>query len=237
MSKVSCDIIKDLLPLYYDKVCSSDSSKMVEEHLTECSDCKNELNKIGTEINLPKETVVQNLSDNNVIKNVAVFWRRSKVRAFIIGLVGAAVLFTIVLLGFTYPIVNVPTNVVKITEISQLSDGRIAYHVELTDEYKLNRLAFNMDEYGNFYITPKRPIFKTKKVKNEPGFTNMYYTFGDFLKTVYRDRYGDNAEIKALYYGTPKDKILIWKNGAELPKASEEFEEFFNVESNDFMPY
>ncbi|WP_097027477.1 zf-HC2 domain-containing protein [Clostridium peptidivorans] len=237
MSKVSCDIIKDLLPLYHDKVCSNDSSKMVEDHLTECSDCKNELNKIGTEINLSKETVKENLSDSNVIKNIAVFWRRTKVRTFIIGVIGAAVLFTIVLLGFTYPIVNVPTDVMKITEVSQLSDGRIAYHVELTDEYRLNRLAFNTDEYGNFYITPKRPIFKTKEMKDVPGFKNTYYTFGDFLKTVYRDRYGDNAEIKALYYGSPKDNILIWKKGMELPKASKEVEEFFNDESNNFMPY
>lgn len=237
MSKVSCDIIRDLLPLYHDKVCSKDSNEMVEDHLNECNDCKNELNKIEAEINMPKENINQNPSDESVIKNIAVIWRRSKVKAFIIGLISTSILFAIVLLGFTYPVVNVPSNVVKITEISQLSDGRIAYHVELTDEYKLNRLAFNTDEHGNFYITPKRPVFKTKKVKDVPGFTNMYYTFGDFLKTVYRDKYGDNAEIKALYYGTPKDKILIWKKGMDLPKASKEVEEFFNVESNDFMPY
>ena len=33
MSKVSCEIIKDILPLYYDNVCSDDSKRMVEEHL------------------------------------------------------------------------------------------------------------------------------------------------------------------------------------------------------------
>lgn len=57
MSKVSCDIIKDLLPLYYDKVCSNDSRKLVEEHLAECSSCKSELNKIEESIDLPKETI------------------------------------------------------------------------------------------------------------------------------------------------------------------------------------
>ncbi|GAA0722290.1 hypothetical protein GCM10008905_13630 [Clostridium malenominatum] len=237
MGKISCEIIKDLLPLYYDKVCSNESRITVEEHLTECNSCKKELNKIGTDMNLSKETIEQNLRDGNVIKNVAVFLKRSKVKAFIIGLLGAAALFTIVYLGFTYPIITVPTNIVKITDISQLADGRIAYHVELTDGYKLNALNFHMDESGNFYITPKRPIIKTKKMTNIPGFGNMHYTFGDFLKTVYRDKYGDNAEIKALYYGTPKDKILIWKKGMDLPKASEKVEAFFNDESNPYMPY
>ena len=33
MSKVSCEIVKDMLPLYYDNVCSDDSKRMVEEHL------------------------------------------------------------------------------------------------------------------------------------------------------------------------------------------------------------
>ena len=28
MSKISCDIIQDMLPLYYDEVCSADSRKM-----------------------------------------------------------------------------------------------------------------------------------------------------------------------------------------------------------------
>lgn len=31
MSKISCDIIQDMLPLYYDEVCSADSRKMIEE--------------------------------------------------------------------------------------------------------------------------------------------------------------------------------------------------------------
>lgn len=238
MSKIiSCEIIKDLLPLYYDKVCSNDSRKMVEDHLAECSNCKKELNKIGTDINLPKEAVEKNLSDGDVIKNVAAFWTRSKIKAFIIGLAASAALFTIIYFAFTYPIVAVPTNVVKITEVSQLADGRVAYHVELTDGYKLNTLKFNTDENGNFYITPKRPIIRMKEVTNVPTFRNMYYTFGDFLKTVYRDKYGEDAEIKALYFGTPKDKILVWKKGMDLPKASEKLEAFSKEEFSSYMPY
>lgn len=38
--KYSCGIIRDLLPLYIDGVCSEESKKAMEEHLSECSDCK-----------------------------------------------------------------------------------------------------------------------------------------------------------------------------------------------------
>lgn len=38
--KYSCDIIQDLLPLYLDGVCSEESKIAIEQHLSECSDCK-----------------------------------------------------------------------------------------------------------------------------------------------------------------------------------------------------
>lgn len=45
--KYSCDMIRDLLSLYYDNVCSADSRAAVEEHLEECSQCRGELKKLG----------------------------------------------------------------------------------------------------------------------------------------------------------------------------------------------
>ncbi len=46
MNRFDCEIIKDLLPLYADNVCSEKSVKIVEEHLAECSECSEELRKI-----------------------------------------------------------------------------------------------------------------------------------------------------------------------------------------------
>ena len=40
MTEHNCNIIKDLLPLYIEDICSEDSKKLVEEHLKECSSCK-----------------------------------------------------------------------------------------------------------------------------------------------------------------------------------------------------
>ncbi|MBQ7114786.1 MAG: zf-HC2 domain-containing protein [Clostridia bacterium] len=46
MNKFDCEIIKDLLPLYADNVCSERSAKAVKEHLGDCSECSEELRKI-----------------------------------------------------------------------------------------------------------------------------------------------------------------------------------------------
>ena len=41
--KVSCDIIRDILPLYAEDMVSEDTKGMVEEHLCECPDCTERL--------------------------------------------------------------------------------------------------------------------------------------------------------------------------------------------------
>jgi len=37
---ISCEIIRDLLPLYVDDVCSDDSRELVEHHLRDCESCR-----------------------------------------------------------------------------------------------------------------------------------------------------------------------------------------------------
>lgn len=39
--KITCAVCKDLLPLYQENLCSEDSKKLVEEHIENCTDCKN----------------------------------------------------------------------------------------------------------------------------------------------------------------------------------------------------
>lgn len=40
MSKISCDVTRDLLASYLDEICSDESRGLVEEHLRECPSCK-----------------------------------------------------------------------------------------------------------------------------------------------------------------------------------------------------
>ena len=50
--KITCKVIRDLLPLYHDDVCSDDSKVLVEEHLANCQSCKEELRRIESELSL-----------------------------------------------------------------------------------------------------------------------------------------------------------------------------------------
>ena len=60
-----CEVIRDLLPLYADDVCSSRSRELIEEHLQECPDCsallaKIRTNEIETGLMEEKEQVIGN---------------------------------------------------------------------------------------------------------------------------------------------------------------------------------
>ena len=44
--KLECDVIRDLLPLYAEKLASPASSALVEQHLAECEACRAELEQM-----------------------------------------------------------------------------------------------------------------------------------------------------------------------------------------------
>lgn len=83
--KFDCEIIQDLLPLYIDDVCSTKSREMIEEHISECLKCKEQLGKLGN------QTVTQELSKerNHVIEK---HLKKEKKRSTVIGLITAATL-------------------------------------------------------------------------------------------------------------------------------------------------
>lgn len=73
-----CDIIKDLLPLYAENICSDDSRQAVAEHIAECESCRNELNKINTNV------AIQADSDVSMFKRIK---KRARIEKVVISIV------------------------------------------------------------------------------------------------------------------------------------------------------
>lgn len=73
-----CDIIKDLLPLYAENMCSDDSRQAVAEHIAECESCRNELKKINTDV------AIQADSDVSMFKRIK---RRARIEKVVISIV------------------------------------------------------------------------------------------------------------------------------------------------------
>jgi predicted anti-sigma-YlaC factor YlaD len=81
---MSCEIIKDLLPLYLDGVCSDDSRTAVEEHLAVCDPCRAELQAMQTA--LPKGDTEQNLKEAEAVKNLSKRWKNGMTKSLLKGI-------------------------------------------------------------------------------------------------------------------------------------------------------
>ena len=50
MAEITCNVIRDLLPLYVDDVISDDSRKLVDEHISGCENCMNYYKEMKTSV-------------------------------------------------------------------------------------------------------------------------------------------------------------------------------------------
>lgn len=56
MSKIHCNVVQDLLPLYADDVVSEESRDLVARHLEYCPECRQILSEIQSSIPIPQHT-------------------------------------------------------------------------------------------------------------------------------------------------------------------------------------
>lgn len=85
--KIACEVIRDLLPLYHDDVCSQESRVLVEAHLDQCEACKEELSQFDIEIK-----GVNNMEESKSIKNISQKWKKDKTNAFLKGVTAVSAL-------------------------------------------------------------------------------------------------------------------------------------------------
>ncbi|ASA21233.1 zf-HC2 domain-containing protein [Paenibacillus donghaensis] len=229
MNKLSCEIVEDLLPLYYDEVCSETTKESIEVHLSTCEHCTAALNKLRQSSSLPFEVMKKNKQESTGLASFKGYWHRSKVAAFVKGLLLATAVCAVIILGyaglFRWNIIKVPSSAIEITDISQLKNGKIAYHVRMTDGYRVNQINGKSEGDGIFYLTPVRPVIKSRKFA-EFGLGNRYDVIN--LEQLNANRTDPSIQIKAIYYGPKNDNpILIWKQGMELPPATDAIEAQF----------
>ena len=99
-------MIKDLLPLYIDGLCSDETNKIIKDHLTNCKECKNAYDAMISEVpgndsdKVSPEKIDSGTSDIQLIKKVSHDVRKKANRSGLIA-VFAIVLAVFIVLGFT----------------------------------------------------------------------------------------------------------------------------------------
>ena len=244
-----CKVIEDILPLYHDSVCSQESREIVDDHLKDCEQCRKILSEIESDISVPKKSG----EDIEPLKKIRSEWIKIKKKSLLKGILITLVAVGIVLglwFGLTqWQVFPVKADKIKISEVSVLSSGSVAFHLLIDDGKELHYLQSDVDyEEGVAYLTPRRAVIEDRAT--DIGYFSLndsYYYFNIYPFTIEELRDPDNnpavaqylenlpypgyqdftytSEITKVCVGTKSDHIVVWEEGMKLPAASTELEE------------
>lgn len=86
--KTNCELVKDLLPVYADGLCSEESRKTVAEHIMSCESCRRELEMMKTDLKIKEQT-------ESDIKNIKKIKRKIRIGKIIAALAAALIVYFI----------------------------------------------------------------------------------------------------------------------------------------------
>lgn len=174
-----CNVIKDLLPLYADEVCSEDSREMVEQHLAVCKDCTQELEDYRYNTGLPE------VSADEAMKK---FKKKMSKKNVVKVLVGVVLCLTVIL-GGTY-ILFVPEFAVPYSEdlmtVKIPEDGGIDVWVNLPNYTQVYSVAESSEAEGeiNVYLTVTRNLWSMISKDNDQN--NNFWRTNGFIGVSYQ---------------------------------------------------
>ena len=212
-----CEMIRDLLPLYHDDVCSPESRRAVEAHCAGCADCRRILEELNTE---PESEALTR--EAQPLAPIRKRWNRERRKTLWIGLGVAGALALLVignhLLRHWYCIPMGKDDLV-LTSVVEYADGCVEFNYD--DLYDLNFLSTDIEATGdgNAYVSVYRPIL-AKRVDKIPRTGSAGTGFdpdSDFI--------GQCNDVEKIYLGIkgdPENSILVWEKGAPVPPATAE---------------
>ncbi len=217
--KFPCDLIKDILPLYYDKVCSDESKKIVEQHLSECDSCNKYYNQMYTEdccqTNIYNQEIENQKAKSFVCVKNKILQKQILVTSIVIGFIVIACFVTITALKSSTNIIEYADNIT----VSIEDDNLVAHLKGSQANYLKIKNVFFKD--GNteksclfFYMTDTKwdEITTSSKMFSE----YVLCPFDKGIDNVYEVYYytGDYANIESLSdieLNNIKDKsIKLW---------------------------
>lgn len=221
MSLLPCEIIRDLLPLYRDQVCSAESSAAVKEHLSQCAACQGTLVSMDADIRASASATTEDISAGAAMRALGRRWRRSKLLMTLTYLL-AILAFALCSLYAYYAlfledVVPIPASQVEVAYMYRQPDGTLWYRLRIKDGKAPQGSSWTGTQYsqdtemaGKVFETTLRPRIV---LGNDPNALSGEIGVGGFE---------DGKTDVQLYYGTPEDNILLWEPGMDIPVLTEE---------------
>jgi hypothetical protein len=191
--RITCEIIKDLLPLYAEGLASADTAALVAEHISSCAGCKNELGKISSAAPVPFD------ADVAPLKKIRATLRKQRAVTILLS-VFIALIVAVTVFGFLTSPVYIPyTN--DVVAVSGMGDGSI--QVQFGDGvsgYDVKK-SFSEDGGLRYHITAWDSIWNQWFKKNGPSAIVLNMNESNDITRVYYYQASDDEDV--LIYGQP----------------------------------
>lgn len=236
MEMNTCKIVQDLLPLYFDDLCSPETKQFIEEHLKECECCKTYSNEM-TEGVIPK-SIFENMrtelkETNEFIIEISNYVKR-KIGIRLTTIVAAFLVFLLSLGILTGPeLIKIPASKLTISQLKteeEMENGFKYIRVSCRVNDRKNAYTFtNFKIFGKgdderittLYLTPVRPVFtKTKPDSDKNAAPGHGYMFdgtpgsaGNYIEWRLLP-----SDLDRICIGTESDYKVLWEKQAEQPK-------------------
>lgn len=202
--KHNCDIIKDLLPLYYDGVCSDASKAAVEEHIEECGGCNEVYKNLTADSLCP---VINTDDEENKVRFMKDIKNKLLIKKIIIAAISVAASVGIVF-GI-YTLCVVPEWGIKYSEdaftLADYGEDMVAIKYNGRDYAKFEGI-------GNITITVDGEEKECYCVRVLENFASKYITSGKNRRPLEEGGdFGFSKELDYVYYiedGWTPDEVV-----------------------------
>lgn len=191
--KITCNVIKDILPLYIENMLSEDSCSIVDEHIAECRECRDYLNEMKT---FDKEKIPVD-TDISPLRKIRSTLRRKRIQAIILSAM-VSIIFLVTAIAFLTSPEYIPYNEKSVT-IHELGNGLVlAKFEDSVSGYDINRYLAD-DKSGYIYhITTWNSIWN-RSIKKSNINNVILNPDGEHVVSVYYYQADGSEDI--LIYG------------------------------------
>lgn len=212
MSKVTCDMINDLIPLYIDNVLSDDSKEAVRDHVSDCKKCQKTIATMGKDVEELHSLID---SDNQLFQKINKRFSKKFILKTIISIVVFLIIWVagnIYVATYSAPIwPKADEEAIKqYMEVTSIDGTLYLHHTDLFGRGDVVMISDN-DGILNFYL-------------GEQGIRSLGLVRG----------WRDGDRYQALIPATNPDKITcvnyckpdgtiianLWNEGDEIPEAT-----------------
>lgn len=227
--KISCDIIRDILPLYAEDMVSPATHDFVDEHLSECESCTQELQKLKEKSNVPMD------ADVTTIQRIGKHIKRKQILlALCVLFTAASVLWSGIVFLCCAPVYLPCDQVIEKLELAE--DGGLVIYQKNADVYYQRSFEEIKGDKIAWSETTRYDLLKRKLKGTTPQIlTSVSYEFinnvtgsrfcffaptpGDYAPSFLKEKYTQAEHDYDLWYVNPDGTYeRIWNGGdGELP--------------------